>query len=415
MSVNDIMNYVSKTPGNTNPAVVRSMVEAEMEKSVYASVEELKKGGGVGYIEHKVDVLMPETVIPMYLEYPDDEYSSCLYDTGFAFEHFGGGRGCTVYINNIEHYFTIIKGSLQFYRVDGGETEFEVQYDCHNLRWTGNGSAPETITVSVEEPYDVTHRINESFLPDGYEGLPAKVAFLQTKGVLVNTAEYPNMGGSDEQSTFLFPVSGAFSLVPHGTLLNVHFDGVDYQCKATTAPEMMAGLTVFGNAIYFGGEDTGEPFSGIIAPASVMGTEGIMLIVYDGAETHTIGISLANAGNSDAESKLVVDSPADLDVLFSGNALPVSEDIASALEYAASKQCPLYLRFGSPTSVNLKVIRFEFTEVYAKDLGEGNILTRAYFMGFATFSGMPIIAFLGLDPNNMTITGSYAPFIPTSS
>jgi hypothetical protein len=29
MSVNDIMNYVSKTPGNTNPAVIKSMVESE--------------------------------------------------------------------------------------------------------------------------------------------------------------------------------------------------------------------------------------------------------------------------------------------------------------------------------------------------------------------------------------------------
>ena len=51
MSVNDIINYVNKTPGNTNPAVVRSMVENEKEKSVYASVEELKKSGGVGVSE----------------------------------------------------------------------------------------------------------------------------------------------------------------------------------------------------------------------------------------------------------------------------------------------------------------------------------------------------------------------------
>lgn len=29
MSVNDIMKYVSKTPGNTNPAVIKSMVEAD--------------------------------------------------------------------------------------------------------------------------------------------------------------------------------------------------------------------------------------------------------------------------------------------------------------------------------------------------------------------------------------------------
>ena len=31
MSVNDIMNYVSQTPGNTNPSVIRSMVETEVE------------------------------------------------------------------------------------------------------------------------------------------------------------------------------------------------------------------------------------------------------------------------------------------------------------------------------------------------------------------------------------------------
>lgn len=31
MSVNDIMKYVSQTPGNTNPSVIKSMVEAEVE------------------------------------------------------------------------------------------------------------------------------------------------------------------------------------------------------------------------------------------------------------------------------------------------------------------------------------------------------------------------------------------------
>lgn len=29
MSVNDIIDYVIKTPGNTNPAVIKSMVELE--------------------------------------------------------------------------------------------------------------------------------------------------------------------------------------------------------------------------------------------------------------------------------------------------------------------------------------------------------------------------------------------------
>jgi hypothetical protein len=29
MSVSDVMKYVRETPGNTNPAVIKSMVEAE--------------------------------------------------------------------------------------------------------------------------------------------------------------------------------------------------------------------------------------------------------------------------------------------------------------------------------------------------------------------------------------------------
>lgn len=39
MSVNDIMSYVSKTPGNTNPAVIKSMVEAEN----YSVLEQAQK------------------------------------------------------------------------------------------------------------------------------------------------------------------------------------------------------------------------------------------------------------------------------------------------------------------------------------------------------------------------------------
>lgn len=33
MSINDIMKYVNQTPGNTNPSVIRSMVEREIEES----------------------------------------------------------------------------------------------------------------------------------------------------------------------------------------------------------------------------------------------------------------------------------------------------------------------------------------------------------------------------------------------
>ena len=65
MSVFDIMDYVRTTPGNTNPAVVRSMVESEIrtaKKEADSEILELKQNGGVGYTEYKEIEVMAEII-----------------------------------------------------------------------------------------------------------------------------------------------------------------------------------------------------------------------------------------------------------------------------------------------------------------------------------------------------------------
>lgn len=54
MSVLDIIDYVNRTPYNTNPAVIRSMVENEIRQNGAECCEDLKQiksEGGVGYTE----------------------------------------------------------------------------------------------------------------------------------------------------------------------------------------------------------------------------------------------------------------------------------------------------------------------------------------------------------------------------
>ena len=60
MNISEIVNYVNRTPHNTNPNVIASMVQGANEQAVYESVEKLKQDGGVGYIEKKVIALRDE-------------------------------------------------------------------------------------------------------------------------------------------------------------------------------------------------------------------------------------------------------------------------------------------------------------------------------------------------------------------
>lgn len=53
MSVNEIVKYVRQTPGNTNPSVVASMVNAEADNTLKAA-KEYTDSQRLGYVEHKV-------------------------------------------------------------------------------------------------------------------------------------------------------------------------------------------------------------------------------------------------------------------------------------------------------------------------------------------------------------------------
>lgn len=62
MSLNDITRYVRQTPGNTNPSVIASMVNAEMN----STLEEAKKytdSQRLGYKETKTITILPETTL----------------------------------------------------------------------------------------------------------------------------------------------------------------------------------------------------------------------------------------------------------------------------------------------------------------------------------------------------------------
>ena len=56
----ELVNYVTNTPQNTNKTILKQLVNDEKNKAVYESVEELKKSGGIGYVEsHEVSCGFP--------------------------------------------------------------------------------------------------------------------------------------------------------------------------------------------------------------------------------------------------------------------------------------------------------------------------------------------------------------------
>lgn len=73
--------------------------------------------------------------------------------------------------------------------------------------------------------------------------------------------------------------------------LYVKFDGVEYTCNRLDTGH---GYPVYGNALYDGGTDTGEPFCILVAL-----DYGMAVIVFTDANQHTVGISKSAAKKLD--------------------------------------------------------------------------------------------------------------------
>lgn len=72
MSINDIINYVNKTPGNTNPAVIKTMVESEtygvLDKAKQMDEETLAMAKS--YTNNKFATLEMTTSLPNSVDTP---------------------------------------------------------------------------------------------------------------------------------------------------------------------------------------------------------------------------------------------------------------------------------------------------------------------------------------------------------
>lgn len=302
MSVSDIVDYVNRTPHNTNPAVIRSMVENEIYKTEKESNEELKilkEKGGVGWEERIVTEIMPATIIPaVHVSGGDSRYyfNAPRYITSDKV-------ACYMYINDSKYsayydgygmWSTYQSGEISGAYLSWGVTDPDGNYsDAIIWNTYADGPAPESIVVRFEKVEDITHPISEEYMPQNYQGLPSIVEMLSTGGVtVVEKAEYEFdvYDGDDYGNTRLNIVqnvdSSLSALLALGKIVTVYFDGEDYE--SVLRPVSIWGVqAIVGNpALYDASlEDTGEPFA-------IFGNDyGEFYCTVRGTSTkHTIGV-----------------------------------------------------------------------------------------------------------------------------
>ena len=81
MSIEKIVEYVKNTPGNTNPNVIKSMIEAENRAVLFSEIQTLKNDGVISDYELReiFSIEVPEEVRE---EYPKEEAFGTEYYTG---------------------------------------------------------------------------------------------------------------------------------------------------------------------------------------------------------------------------------------------------------------------------------------------------------------------------------------------
>lgn len=220
MSVFDIMDYVRTTPGNTNPAVVRSMVEGEIraaKKEASSEILKLKQDGGVGYTEYKEIEVMTETVVTRngtsnyyYFNFPYIDWS--LVDTSV----YG-------YIDGVKYYITHPDSDYSCFWYIYGDIPPSGSFSGNSyygtLCWTGEGIPPETITVSIKQTYTAIHPINFKYLPEGFGYTEKKVVEFLPETVC-ERAENSNdynipYSGMDENNEYHLYIDGELSFTSY--------------------------------------------------------------------------------------------------------------------------------------------------------------------------------------------------------
>ena len=179
MSIKDITNYVRQTPGNTNPNVIRSMVEAQVGEYVDEAANEALRKLGIREEKSK-NVYFPEQIFIC-----DEEG---YYELSFYPE---AGKTYTVLVNGTEYKTKAIIATIEGEDIclgnigglglgfeDTGEPWAILHYPGASFSlfvWI-DGTAQE-ITLSIYEETETITSIDPKYLPEGGVGWeePGKV------------------------------------------------------------------------------------------------------------------------------------------------------------------------------------------------------------------------------------------------
>ena len=296
MSIKDITNYVRQTPGNTNPNVVRSMVEAQVGEYVDEAVNEALRKLGINEGTSFVEVV-PKTALEQWTDGSDGPTVAMIPE---MFE-VGG-------IYRVETDSGVFTGVCRRETVDG--TEMHV---IGNAAFTGAVNSGESFgaatliygTETTALLYDYNKGTSMTVSKQTETITPIKDDYLPMDTIAEATMK--KLGIQEEKSknvyfqeqTFVCDEDGYYELSFYpevGRTYTVLVNGTEYKTKAIIA-------TIEGEDICLGNigrfglgfEDTGEPWAILHYPGEsfslfvwIDGTEKeVTLSVYEETETIT--------------------------------------------------------------------------------------------------------------------------------
>lgn len=163
----ELIDYVTNTPQNTNRTILKQLVNSEKNKAVYESVEELKRDGGVGYMEGNKTEILPEQTVPV-----NEELEGYILD--FTPQP---GKVYTVVVDGVEYKCEaksttmdgselVVLGNAIIYGVPGnGEPwviAYTFEYQMCAFGWMDGSDTDPTVTIY--EGADMIHPIDPKYL-----------------------------------------------------------------------------------------------------------------------------------------------------------------------------------------------------------------------------------------------------------
>lgn len=183
MNTKNIVNYVRQTPGNTNPSVIKSMVQNEKEQAVYESIESLKNSGSIGYeTSSRVTAIEPGTYT--FRDGSNNELVFSFVEGDIITINFEGEEYVRTAAKSIfENVPIVYAGNLSPFGGEDTKEPFLVVTLTNNdntiidiISWReSNGDALVTRSVSMFIEHREISKIDPKFLPEGGVGYSKEV------------------------------------------------------------------------------------------------------------------------------------------------------------------------------------------------------------------------------------------------